>query len=153
MKPDTSRMVTLLAPRWSLYKELLSFVDMDLTSAAYKMQVRTAWNTGSLLLDLGTAATSTATGLRTAMTAFDTIANHILNGYMNSVPPGYTSSDLVRVSLVSIRVPKTIMVTIPNAEDPTEDYEAVYDIWITPSGGDEERYLRGPFIIESGSTQ
>jgi hypothetical protein len=153
MQPDPSRMITLRAPHWTLYFETIAFVDMDFTGATYKMQVRTAFNVGSLLLDLSTAAGFSSTGLRTSSVLYDTVANHLISGYLRSIPEGYELTDFIPVTLVTIRVPKATMVALPFPEDQSEDYEAVYDIWITPAGGLEQPYMRGSFIIEAGSTQ
>lgn len=123
----------LRGPRTTLLIGTISLAGIDLTGAAYRLQVRNlADAAGALLANLTTVSTASAEGVR-----------------LISV----TGSGPAAVSVLGFRFNKTTMAAMPAPVEPGQDAEFLWDLLITPSGGVEERYIKGRFIVEAGVTQ
>lgn len=103
---------------------------VDLTGAAFAAQVRDSWNGGTLRADLATVTDPADEGVALV---------------------SVIETDGVTTSLLSLRIAEATMEAMPSFSD--EDIEIVWDLQVTPSGGDAQVYVRGPFTIRAGSTQ
>lgn len=122
---------TLTAPRYAPFLAEIAVLSLeDLTGADFVMQVRDAWNGGTVRADLTTVADPADEGLALV---------------------SVLEADGVFTALISVRIDETTMEAMPALAD--EDSELVFDIQATPAGGDKQVYARGPFIVQAGSTQ
>lgn len=144
--------IDIRADRHVPFVRVLAFVGFDFTGATFKMEVR-RYNDepGTALLTL-TTQTTDVQGVRLAYAASDTVQNHIAAGRLRKAPPGLDASTAVWLSQVKIRIDKTNVVGLPSPEELGEDWDGAWDLHITPSGGDEDRYAGGKFAVEAGAT-
>lgn len=144
----------LAGDRWTALVELIPFIGWDFTGAVFAAQVRlTPDATGAALVDLATVGSASAEGLRLVYAGTATIAAHIAAGRLQSIPPGYQSSDSVLLSLVGIRINETTMEGLPFPAERGDDPVLAWDIHITPSAGIKQKYLGGSFTVRAGVTQ
>lgn len=144
----------LAGDRWTPLGLTLQFIDYDLTSATFAMQVRLAGDTpGTPLADLGTVTSSAAEGVRLIYGGTDTVANHIAAGRIEDVPSGYVSTDTLVLSLVGVRINESTMEAMPEGDEPGDDVVLAWDLHITPLGGLKDRWLFGTFTVRAGATQ
>lgn len=150
-------------------RRTLAFVGYDFTAAAFKIDIRlTNDASGSALVAL-TTQTTDVQGVRLSYAGTDTIANHLAAARLsqNNVDALLTAtnpvtdalfqlSDSILLSIVAIRIDKATMIDptkIPLPAQRGDVWVGAWDIHITPSGGDEDKYAGGDFIVEGGSTQ
>jgi hypothetical protein len=153
--------VPINADRWVACRRTFKFMHFDFTGASFRLQVRNYADdvTGSLI-NLVTAGAG-AEGLHLTYGGSDTIANHIAAGRMTEVPKWlnpttgeqYEASDVVSLSIISMRITAAHMSALPFSTPKGDEVELAWDLHITPAGGDEDRYVGGPFIVEPGATQ
>lgn len=140
--------------RWTPFVRTLTFEGIDLTGAAFAMQVRLKPDTpGAPLVDLSTVASASAQGVRLIYGGTDTVANHIAAGRLLAAPKGLLSTDNLALSLVGIRINETTMEGLPAADEVGNDAPLAWDMHITPASGTKEKYLYGPFTVRAGVTQ
>lgn len=127
--------VTLQVPRWTPYVETFRFKGIDLTGAALHAQVRLRADTpGDPLINLVNVTTAVQ-GLR--LVSVDT-------------------TGVVPVSTVEIRIDATTLADAAHAPAAAEigaDVALAWDLHVTPSGGDRQCWLAGPFVILAGVTR
>lgn len=141
------------ADRWVACTRTLAFVGLDFTAATFAMQVRLfADASGSPMISLATVTTAAAEGVRLISAATDTVANHVAAGRLAQVPDGMTTSTVVALSLVGIRINKATMGALPFPAERGTDLALAWDLHITPSGGLEDKYIGGAFIVRAGVT-
>lgn len=146
-------LIPIAADRWVACIRTIAFVGLDLTGAAFASQVRIAPDTsGAPLVDLTTVTTAAAEGVRLIYGGTDTIANHIAAGRLNAVPPGYSNSSSVPLSVVGLRINETTMEGLATPLDASDKILA-WDMHITPSGGTKDKYAGGTFTVRAGVTQ
>jgi len=144
----------LAADRWVACVRTLSFVGKDLTGATFASHVRlTKDATGAPLVTLGNAASAAAEGLRVINVATATIAQHIANGWLTVPPPGYELTDTVTITQVGLRINETTMEGLPFPAERGQDATLQWDLHITPTGKDKDKYLGGDFIVKAGATE
>lgn len=132
----------------------LELLPIDLTGGAFSMQVRAQKEAaGAALIDLTATASTTANGVRLVYGGTDTIANHIAAGRLTAAPQGYSTGDSLALSLLSIQIAQTTIEALASAVRPEDDLYLEWDIHITPSGGNKERWLYGEFVIRAGVTR
>lgn len=124
----------LTAGRWVAFTHSVFVEGLDLTDATFAMQVRDSWNGGALRADLRKVTTASAEGVRLV---------------------GVTEINGLSVSEIGIRINETTMETMSAAGagiDPDADLDLVYDLHVTRAGL-SEIFMRGPFIVQAGSTE
>jgi hypothetical protein len=142
------------ADRWVACIRTLAFIGFDFTGADFLAQVRlTADAIGSPLVNLATVTLSTAEGIRLIYGGTDTITNHIAAGRLTAVPPGYSPSSSVALSVLGLRINETTMEGLPFTNPRGGDEGLVWDMHITPSGGIKDKYCGGTFTVRAGVTQ
>ena len=135
-----------------------AFCDFDFTGAALKMEVRRyPGEPGTALLSL-TGQSTDVQGLRIIYAGSDTVQNHILAGRLSAAPPSADGgtldlSTIIQLTQIRIRVDKANVVALPSPQEVSDDLDLVYDLHITPVGGDEDVYASGLFTIVAGVTQ
>lgn len=143
----------LAADRWVACIRTFSFVDRDFTDATLLSHVRLKKDvSGTPLVNLTNAAAG-AEGLRIIGVFTSSIADHIANGRLDEVPPGYQLTDVVPVSQVGMRINETTMEGLPFPGERGDDATLQWDLHITPTGGIKDKYLGGDFIVRAGVTQ
>lgn len=145
-------LIPLYGDRRVLFDATIMFVGFDFTGASARMQVRTAPDvSGTALLDI-----STGSGITIPYAGTDTVANHIAADRLTAdqVPSGYDSTDNLTLSLVTLRRSASGMAfaSVPS-EEKGDAVTLAYDLLITPSGGDEDKYAYGPFILRGTVVQ
>jgi len=147
----------LHADRWVALIRKLAFVDFNFTGATFAMQVRQTYDApGAALITLGTVGGMGSEGVWLDYAGTDTVLNHLAAGRLREVPPGLTESTSVAVSVVGIRINKSTMgnpANIPFPAQRGEDLTLAWDLLITPSGGVQDKYIGGHFIVRGGATQ
>lgn len=137
-----------------LCRRVIAFIDFNFTGATFKAAIKeTPDAAGSALVSL-TTQTTDAQGVRLLYSASDTVQNHILAGRISDVPPGLELTTNVYVSQVQIKIDKTTMENasiFPLPQERGDDQTYYWDLLITPSGGDEDKYAGGGFIIQGGA--
>lgn len=135
MVPGT---LPLSGPRTTAFDEILIFRGADLTGADMRMQVRLTPNTpGAPLIDLTTVTTTNTQGLR----LIDVV-----------------HEDGIPISRVRIHINKPTMAAMPSGTPIEDDALFAWDMLIDPEAernpwtGIQQRYLKGPFTVESGVT-
>lgn len=145
--------IDIYADRWVACVRELPVIDADLTNAAFALQVRlTGDQSGTALISLTTVNVDTQ-GVRLISVTKDTIANHISAGRLASVPDGYSLADSATVSLLGIRINAGVISALPLPAELGDDMTLAWDILITPSGGDKDKYAGGKFVVRAGVTQ
>jgi hypothetical protein len=154
--------IDLKADRWVACIRYLSFISIDLTGATFAAQIRQVPDgTGSPLVNLGTTTNSSAEGIKLFYAGTDTIANHIAAGHLEELPDNinkatgqkYALTDTVALSWVRIRVNETTMESLPFPLERGDDIEFVWDMHITPSGGEKDKYAGGKLLVRAGATE
>jgi len=141
------------ADRWVACVRTFTFVGKDFTGATFNSEIRlTKDATGAALVTLTNAAAG-AQGLRVVAVYTDTVANHIANGHLNEVPPGYKLTDTVTLTEVALRVNEVTMESLPFPGERGNDATLQWDLHITPTGGLKDKYLGGDFVVRAGATQ
>jgi hypothetical protein len=131
-------LLALYADRWTPFFQTLTFKGVDLTGATLHAQIRqTADAVGDPLIDLPQTSTAGAEGLRFV---------------------GVDSSGIVPVSTIEMRILAATMADSSKAPEPPlsrlgTNVALAWDLVVTPSGGDKQRWLYGPFIIVAGVTR
>lgn len=149
---------TLYGDRRLAFNDTVAFFGFDLTGAAVRMDVRTAPDaSGAALLTL-----STGTGeITIAYAGTDTVANHIAAGRISreDLPNegGYSEladGDNLALTLIDLHIDAADMVlaAVPAFEN-GDSVELAFDILITPTAGEEEKYAYGPFAVRGTVTQ
>lgn len=105
---------------------------IDLTDAVMKAQVRDRKDGGTLRAELLTVETVNTEGFR-----------------LISV----TTVGSVTTSLVAMRINKATMQAMPKSSPVGDDMQLYWDMAITPDGGVQQIYVRGPFTVWAGVTQ
>jgi hypothetical protein len=128
--------VDLRVDRWTPYVETFRFKGINLTGATLKAQIRPKPdNPGSPLIDLAGGVSAGAEGLRLA---------------------GVDTSGLYPISTVEMRINVGTLADAshaPAALRVGEEVQLAWDMHITPSGGDRQKWLFGSFIIVPGVTK
>lgn len=157
--------IDLRADRWVMCRRTYAFVGYNFASAAFKMEIRQTRDTGSPLASL-TTQTTDVQGVRLTYSGSDTIANHLaaarlsqgdVNALLASQNPAtgvnFELTDSILLSIVAIRIDKATMSALPFPTTRGTDIALSYDLQITPSGGDQDVYVKGGFTILAGVTQ
>lgn len=140
--------------RWVPFIRDLPIVNADLTGADFALQIRLYPDApGAALVDLATVTSASAQGVRLVSATSATVAEHIAAERLSEVPPGYSSSATVTVSLLGIRINETTMEGLPPAVEPGQDTVLSWDLIITPAGGAKDKYAGGLFLVRAGVTQ
>lgn len=148
---------------WTIYgdrgvnlDETIPIVGRDFTGATYRCQVRlTPDAPGSALISPVISLTYGGT---------DTVANHIAAGRINAkieeyVNPAtntnYAPGDSVPLSLVHVHVDNSLMKApdVPAAIPLGDDVTLAWDLLITPSGGSEDKWVAGGFVVRGTVVQ
>lgn len=152
-------LIPLYADRNVIFAATIAFFGFDFTGGSGRMQVKLAPDaSGSALIDLASTTSSTAAGVRIAYAGTDTLANHIAAGRIDpaDLPQQYsdlTDTDDLTLSIVGIRILKAAMALASVPAPESGDTEVLaYDLLITPSGGDEDKYAYGPFNLRGTVT-
>lgn len=145
--------IPLYADRNVLFDATIAFIGFDFTGAAIAMQVRLAPDVvGTALVTLATGGS----GITISYAGTDTVANHIAAGRLTAeqVPSNYANTDSLTLTLVNIQISKVTMAlaSVP-AEEDGDTVSLAYDILITPSGGAQDKYVYGDFIVRGTVTQ
>ena len=144
----------LKADRWVACVRTFSFVGLDLTGATFAAHIRlTKDATGSPLITLANAASAAAEGIRVNNVGTATIAQHIANKWLSSPPPGYELTDVVTITQVGLRINETSVEGLPFPTERGQDATLQWDMHITPTGKDKDKYLGGDFIVRAGATE
>lgn len=130
----------LSGSRWTPFEAELRLNGLNLTGAAMLAQVRLTPDTpGAPLVDLPTVATNNTQGIR--LVRVEVI-------------------DFAPVSTIVIRINEPIMEALPAAPELGHDTVLAWDLHINLFAefnpalpAIKQRYLRGPFIVQSGVTQ
>lgn len=134
------------------FSATVAFIGFDFTGAAARMQVRTAPDVGGTPL----VSLSVGSGITISYAGTDTVANHVAAGRIteDEVPSGYVDTSNMTLSLLDFAISKAVMaLSSAPAEEDGDSIELAYDILITPSGGTEDKYQYGPFIVRGTVTQ
>ena len=124
-------LVPLRADRWTPFVQRLQFRGVNLTGATLHAQVRlAAETTGDSLIDL---ANTSLGGDGLALVSLDT-------------------SGPIPISMVEMRL-GNVSAHVPGPSRPGLDIILAWDLHVTPSGGDRQRWLYGPFIVSAGVTR
>lgn len=146
----------LHADRWVALIRKIAFLDFNFTGASFAMQVRQTRDAPAALVTLGTVGGMGSEGVWLDYAGTNTVLNHLAAGRLREVPPGLTESTSIAVSVVGIRINKATMsnpaiITFPTQRG--EDLTLAWDLLITPSGGVQDKYIGGDFIVRGGATQ
>jgi hypothetical protein len=141
------------ADRWVACIRTFTFVGKDFTGATFNSEIRLTKDATGVALVTLTDAAAGAQGLRLIGVFTDTVANHIANGYLDEVPPGYTLTDTVTISQVGYRVNETTVEGLPFPGERGNDATLQWDLHVTPTGGLKDKYLGGDFVVKAGATQ
>jgi hypothetical protein len=149
--------IDLYADRNVLFGVSFGFFEKDFTGASFAMKVRQEPDEGgTALITLGTTTSSTAEGVRRIYAGSDTIANHIAAGRTTAAKAakaGYALTDTVLLSVVGVRILAATMALAAYPSDELGDnLPLAYDLLITPSGGDADKYVYGAFIVRGTVT-
>jgi hypothetical protein len=139
--------------RWTPFVRTMTFEDIDLTDAVFKMQVRDRRDGGQLRADLDTVTTAATEGVRLIYVGTDTVAAHIAAHRIDEAPPGMTDDDTLLLSVIEVWIAEDTMVSMTPATEIGDDAEAYWDLHVTPSGGVKELFLYGSFTIRAGVTE
>jgi hypothetical protein len=118
--------------RYTPFVRTLTFTGIDLTGATMAAQVRDRKDGGAVRANLGTTGSATAEGIHL-------VSAGLVEGVMTSV--------------VTIRMDEATMEAMPYGTEIGDDLDLWWDMHITPSGGDKQKYLHGVFTIRAGVTQ
>jgi hypothetical protein len=131
MTQDTGNL-TLWADRHAPLLRTIRVRGVDWRGAAFRLQVRKAWEAnGDPLLDLTTVTAQGDVGVRLAAFAYDGVCP---------------------VSTIEIYADNAPIAAMPaHPTDPTLPSKLVWDLEATPSGGVADIYLRGPFKVRPGA--
>ena len=156
--------INISADRWVMCRRNFAFVGYDFTSAAFKMQIATIKDVATALLTL-TTQTTDVQGIRVSYAGTDTITNLLTNGWLAqsdvdallatknpATGVDYVMSDSILLSVVALRIDDATMNGLAMDTD-GGDVTCYYDMQITPSGGDQDVYMKGTFTILAGVTQ
>lgn len=146
-------------------RRTFAFVGYNFTGATFKMDVRITRDAASALISL-TTQTTDVQGVRLIHAASDTIANHQAGSWLaaNDVAAllaqtnpatgvAYVLTDSVLLSVLAIRIDKANVSALPFPQEIGDNEPLFYDLHITPSGGDDDKYLGGAFTVVSGVTR
>ncbi|WP_404713203.1 hypothetical protein [Sphingomonas sp. MMS24-J13] len=128
----------LAVDRWTPFVRILTFKGVNLTGATLHAQVRvTADAPGDPLIDLPPTSTPGVEGIR--LVSVDT-------------------TGVVPVSTVEMRIAAASLANSAKAPSAPpsatgSDVTLAWDLHVTPSGGDKQRWLYGPFVIVAGVTR
>lgn len=126
---QTARGVRLRGSRSAALTATIVVKGVDLTGAAFRLEVRDRRDGGQLRAGLDTVASAAIEGVRVA--SVDIV-------------------DTVPVTTLGIRINETTMEAMPVTE-PGEDSQIVWGLHITPAGGLKFQALDGPFIVEASA--
>lgn len=146
----------LEAERHTPLVDTMAFLDRDLTDADFVMQVRErpeATISPNPLVSLATVTSPTVEGVRLIYAGTDTVENHIIAERLTQVPAGLELSTPLVLSQIGIRISEATVEAWPFPSDKTADIVFYWDIHITPSGGDKQKYAGGTFTVHPGATQ
>lgn len=146
-------------------RRTFAFVGYNFTGATFHAQIRLTPDAGgSALIDL-TTQTTDIQGVRLTYGGTDTIANHLAAGHLaqsdvdtllGTVNPttgvNYVLADSILLSVVAIRIDKATMSGLLFPQERGDNQTLYWDMHITPSGGDEDKYAGGMFTVVSGVT-
>lgn len=117
--------------RWQPAKLTVDFVGYDFTGATFKSEVRAYRDApDSALISLANAASPT-----------------------QGISVSVVTTDGVPTSTVEIRIDEATIEGLPFTNPRGTDWQAVWDLVITPSGGTKARWLEGTFTVRGGATQ
>lgn len=148
--------------RWVAFTRTIVFLNVDLTGAAFAMQVRLGADvSGSPLVNLSTVTAPTTEGVRVIDVATATISTHIAAGKLTVVPKGinpntaesFKSTDIITLSRIGIRINEATMEALPYPGELGNDSPLAWDIHITPVGFLKDKYAGGAFNVRAGVTQ
>ncbi|QAY77931.1 hypothetical protein [Sphingosinicella sp. BN140058] len=130
--PSTGRR-DLVANRWEPFVHTIDFEGLDLTGAAFKLQVRLYPDApGAPLVDLATVGSAGTQGVRLL---------------------GVETGAGLPISHVSIRINEPVVEGLPSPAEIGRDTDLYYDLQITPVGSDKFRVIEGKFTVHAGVTQ
>lgn len=153
----------LVAHRRLVFREFFIFLDENLTTADFAMQVRLVRDApGTALADLGTV-TDDSEGIRLMYAGTATVAAHITAGRLTSdfyaeVNPAtgvnYDTDDNVLLSQLRVIVGGITMGNMPAPDVPDigDDVELAYDLLVTRAGGFAIKEFYGPFTVQGTVT-
>lgn len=144
---DTPASLDIRADRSCPFRRDVPVVGYDFTGAAFVMQIRAVPDAPDPALVNLTTQTTDIQGVRLIYAGFDTVANHIAAGRIPEAPPGYELTDSVTMSLLGLRIDKTVMKALSPPFVVGDTAELAWSLHITPSGGFEDRYAGGKFIV------
>ncbi len=143
----------IAADRFVECSRTLAIIGEDLTGATFAMQVRARKDGGAIHATLTTVGLNPPDqeGVALIYGGTDTIANHIAEGRLPEVPPGYAASDTVALSLLAITIAKPTMVAMPPAPIAGNDVTSLWwDMQITPTGSVADVWFKGRFSVLAG---
>lgn len=117
--------------RWQPAKLTVDFVGLDFTGAAFKSEVRAYRDAPDPALISLSDASSPSQGISVTV----------------------ATTDGVPTSTVEIRIDEATIEGLPFTNPRGTDFEAAWDLVITPSGGSKTRWLEGKFTVRGGATQ
>jgi hypothetical protein len=158
--------IPLRADRNVLFRRTLAFVDFDFTGATFKAAIKpTPDADGPALVSL-TTQTTDVQGVRLSYAGTDIIANHLSAGRLSqanvtallkqinsATGARFVATDSILLSIVALKIDKATMTNtsiFPLPDERGEDVAYAWDILIAPSGGDEDKYAGGAFVIQGG---
>lgn len=140
------------------FDDVMAFFGIDLSGCTPRMQIRAAPDApGAALVDLAVAAYPTQ-GLRIVYAGVDTVAAHIAANRFSrdEMPPAYANysdGENLALTMIGIHLSKTTMAfASAPAQENGDSVALAYDLLITPSGGIEDKYAYGNFIIRGTVT-
>lgn len=139
------------ADRWVPFLMTLTFFDQDFTGASFYLQVRAKPDaSGSPLIDL-TTVTSDVEGVKLAYVGTASIAQHVANGRLRSVPTGYAESDIVLMTQLAVRIDEATMEGLSFPDEVGDPMPLYWDIIV--DGTTRRKWLAGKFNVIAGVTQ
>jgi hypothetical protein len=153
--------VDLAGDRYVPFIETIPVLEEDFTGATFKMQVRDRKDGGALRADLSTVGSMASEGVTLVYAGTDTVANHIAASRLDQDEAdalGLAGTDNLTMSVLGVRINETTMEAMPEpgviaAGEIGDDLSLVYDMHITPSGGNKDLWFGGAFLVRAGSTQ
>lgn len=148
--------VDLNGDRYVPFIETIPVLEEDFTGAIFKMQVRDRKDGGTVRADLATVGSMASEGVTLVYAGTDTVAAHIAASRLDQEDAdalGLAGTDNLTMSVLGIRINETTMEAMPEPAEIGDDLPLVYDIHITPSGGNKDLWFGGVFTVRAGSTQ
>lgn len=158
----TPALLPLTADRGITFNEPIAFFGILFAGSTYRMQVRLEPDSpGGAIISLTTTTSSSAAGVRLVYSGSATLAAHVAAGRITQAQAnaaklanGYSDTDSVDLSVLNLRIlAATMALASYPADEAGDELPLHYDLLATLPGGDELKYVYGPFTVRGTVTQ